>query len=102
MRESVAAIIREQYAFPEGILAILKEDDTVWRNYDGFTAPYRRIRIAYIDDARKRPEEFRRRLEHFISMTRQNKLIIGYGGVDRYYKYYETHTMNFKREVNQK
>ena len=86
IRESVAEILREPYVFPEDLLAILREDEVVWKNYSGFPEPYRRIRIAYIDDARRLPEEFRRRLEHFIARTRQNKLIIGYGGVDKYYK----------------
>ena len=86
VRESVAGIIREPYVFPDDILVVLQEDETVWKNYCGFTESYRRIRIAYIDDARKRPEEFRRRLEHFRETTRKGRLIVGYGGVDKYYK----------------
>ena len=41
--------------------------------------------MAYIDAARKRPEEFQKRLTNFINKTRENKLIIGYGGVEKYY-----------------
>ena len=46
---------------------------------------YRRIRIAYVDAARKRPDEFRKRLDNFIRKTRDGKLIAGFGGVDKYY-----------------
>ena len=31
------------------------------------------------------PEEFRKRLENFIRKTAENKLIIGYGGIAKYY-----------------
>ena len=46
----------------------------------------KRIRIAYIDAARKRPDEFKKRLESFIKKTREGKIIVGYGGIDKYYK----------------
>lgn len=73
------------FHYPEDILAKLREDEVVWRNFCAFSEPYKRIRIAYIDTARKRPEEFARRLGNFISQTRKNRLIIGYGGIDKYY-----------------
>ena len=85
IRESVEAIIYAPFVFPEDILDALRQDETVWKNYTAFTEPYKRIRVAYIDAARKRPAEFRKRLDHFIQKTRENKLIVGYGGIDRYY-----------------
>lgn len=86
VRESVIGLIQTPYSFPEDILAELRKDETVWRNYSAFSEPYKRIRVAYIDAARKRPEEFRKRLVNFIRFTKQNKLIVGYGGVDKYYE----------------
>lgn len=47
--------------------------------------PIKRIRIAYIEAARKRPEEFERRLNNFICKTKENKIIIGFGGIEKYY-----------------
>ena len=78
-------MIKEEFIFPEDILAELQEDPVIWENYQSFSESYRRIRIAYIDAARKRPEEFRNRLDTFKTKTRQNKMIVGYGGVDKYY-----------------
>ena len=78
-------IITAGYVVPEDILGEIRRDEAAWRHYNSFTESYRRIRIAYIDDARKRPEEFRKRLDNFIRKTRENKLIIGYGGIDKYY-----------------
>ena len=55
------------------IIARLKEDKTVWNNYQLFSDAYKRIRIAYIESARKRPEEFEKRLNNFINKTRKIK-----------------------------
>ena len=64
----------------------IKNDEDAWKNYQSFTEPYKRIRIAYIDAARKRPQEFEKRLKNLINKTRENKLIIGYGGIEKYYR----------------
>ncbi len=85
VRESVRELIETPFEYPEDILEELKKDPVVWRNYNRFTEPYKRIRISYINDARKRPEEFRKRLEYFIEKTREKKIIPGYGGIDKYY-----------------
>ena len=86
VRESVLPVISASFAFPEDILDALRADETVWANYQRFFEPYKRIRVAYIDAARERPEEFAKRLANFIAKTRQGKLITGYGGVDKYYR----------------
>ena len=86
IRESVKDLISAPFVFPDDILDEIRKDETAWKNYQGFTEPYKRIRIAYIDAARKRPDEFKKRLHNFIEKTRENKLIVGYGGIDKYYK----------------
>jgi uncharacterized protein YdeI (YjbR/CyaY-like superfamily) len=82
---SVLEIISKEYVFPQDILEEIKKDKTAWNNYIHFSEPYKRIRIAYIDSARKRPEEFTKRLSNFIKKTHDNKLISGFGGIDKYY-----------------
>ena len=86
VRENILPIINEPFVFPEDIISILKKDETVWKNYERFTEPYKRIRIAYIDYARKRPKEFEKRLNSFVEKTRKGKLIKGYGGIEKYYQ----------------
>ena len=85
VRESVLPVIRAPFLFPADILDALRQDETVWENYRRFSEPYKRIRVAYIDAARERPEEFRKRLHSFIEKTRRNRLIMGYGGIVNYY-----------------
>ena len=86
VRASVAELLSTPFVYPEDILDAIRGDTTAWENYQSFSEPYKRIRIAYIDAARKRPEEFGKRLASFIRKTRENKRIIGYGGIDKYYE----------------
>lgn len=86
VKPSVEQVIRTPFVFPSDILNAIRQDPVAWANYQTFSAPYRRIRVAYIDAARKRPAEFRKCLDNFIQKTRANKRIVGYGGVEKYYR----------------
>jgi hypothetical protein len=44
-----------------------------WKHYRKFPETYKRIRIAYIEGARKRPVEFKRRLNSFLRRTAKNE-----------------------------
>ena len=83
IREQVLPVIRAPYIFPGDILDAVKADPLAWAQYEKLPEPYRRIRIAYIDAARKRPAEFQKRLTSFISKTRRGQRIKGFGGIDR-------------------
>lgn len=85
VRASVEHLLHAPFVFPEDILDAIRQDPVAWTNYQSFPESYKRIRIAYIDAARKRPAEFEKRLSFFLRKTRENKRIIGYGGVDKYY-----------------
>jgi uncharacterized protein YdeI (YjbR/CyaY-like superfamily) len=77
-------VVQEEFVFPEDIVGAVKKNKKAWTNYEKFSPAYKRIRVAYIEAARKRPEEFEKRLKSFIEKTEQNKLI-GYGGIEKYY-----------------
>jgi len=85
VRAAVVPMIYTLYIFPGDILDAIREDAAAWENYRQFPEPYKRIRVAYINAARKRPDEFRKRLTSFIHKTREGKMIAGYGGIDKYY-----------------
>lgn len=84
IKEEIQAIISKEFDFPLDILDQIKKAHC-WDNYQRFSDSYKRIRIAYIDSARKRPEEFKRRILSFINKTRENKQIKGFGGIDKHY-----------------
>ncbi len=85
VKEEVYDLISAPYVFPEDIINEIKKDTAAWKNYLNFSEPYKRIRIAYIEASRNKPKEFEKRLKNFIEKTRQNLIITGYGGVDKYY-----------------
>ena len=85
VRPSVLPLITEPFEYPEDIMEIIEGDMKACENFRSFTPSYKRIRIAYIDAARNRPEEFNRRLNNFMDKTRQGKIITGYGGTEKYY-----------------
>lgn len=76
-------VVEKEFEFPVDIMAALQGNKRAWENFQRYSGPYRRIRIAFIDTARKRPGEFEKRLKHFIKMTEQDKQ---YGfGIEEYY-----------------
>lgn len=83
--DKIRNVLADPFIFPTDIIDRLKEDKVVWKNYQCFSDNYKRIRIAYIEAARKRPDEFEKRLMHFINKTKGNKMITGFGGIDKYY-----------------
>ena len=74
----------EQFEIPPDILKAVKANKRAWKNFRAFSPPYIRIRIAFIDAARNRPQEFTKRLGYFIEMTGKNKQF-GFGGIEKYY-----------------
>jgi uncharacterized protein YdeI (YjbR/CyaY-like superfamily) len=84
VQKSVEKILRTEFVFPPDILEAIKKNKKAWKNLQNFSPAYQRIRIAYIDSARNRPDEFRKRLNNFIKKAEQNKLI-GFGGIEKYY-----------------
>lgn len=81
----VKQTISYKFVPPSDIIETIRKDRTAWGNYQMLSDSYKRIRIAYIDNARKRPDEFKKRLTGFIDKTRKNKLIKGFGGIEKYY-----------------
>lgn len=81
---AVAPVLARPFVFPDDILAAVEANPAAWANYTRFSPAYRRIRVAYIDAARDRPDEFAKRLAHFVAKCAQDKQI-GYGGIDAYY-----------------
>jgi uncharacterized protein YdeI (YjbR/CyaY-like superfamily) len=83
--DKIRNVLSDPFIFPNDIIDRLTENKIVLKNYQHFSDAYKRIRIAYIEAARKRPEEFEKRLNHFISKTKENKIITGFGGIEKYY-----------------
>ena len=55
------------------VRAALRAAPGAWTRFQRFPASYRRIRIGWVEAARDRPDEFRKRLRYFVAMTAKNK-----------------------------
>lgn len=85
IKKDVQDIISKEFIFSNDIINVIKNDRIAWTNYQKLSESYKRIRIAYIESARHRPDEFKKRLSNFLDKTRDNKLIRGFGGIEKYY-----------------
>jgi uncharacterized protein YdeI (YjbR/CyaY-like superfamily) len=84
---SVAQAVRdvraEDFRLPDDIRAALQRDAEAWAFFRSTSPAYQRIRAAYVDDARGRPEDFAKRLAHLVAKCAGGKQF-GYG-IERYY-----------------
>ena len=76
-------IFLEQFEAPDDILKALKANEQVWRNFRQYSESYQRIRIGFVEGARKRPMEFQKRLNYLMRMTGRNKQF-GFG-IEKYF-----------------
>jgi uncharacterized protein YdeI (YjbR/CyaY-like superfamily) len=84
VKETLGDLLNEEFRIAPDILKAIKADKVAWKNFQAFSPSYQRIRIAFIEGARNRPEEFQKRLRYFIQMTAKNKLY-GFGGIDKHF-----------------
>lgn len=84
VRETLGDILEETFRVPDDILREIQVNKEAWKHFQKFSDAYKRIRIGFIDGARKRPEEFKKRLHYFIKMTGKNKQY-GFGGIEKHY-----------------
>ena len=84
VKEKLADILSEEFSIPSDILDKIKANKKAWENFQQFSSDYQRIRIAFIEGARNRPEEFEKRLGYFIKKTEKNRQF-GFGGIEKYY-----------------
>ncbi len=73
--EKIQARMNEPFVIAPDIVAALKADPVVWKNFCAFPEWYRRVRIGWIQDTRRRgfPELADKRLRYLLKMTAENK-----------------------------
>jgi uncharacterized protein YdeI (YjbR/CyaY-like superfamily) len=82
--EEVRAELEKEFIFPDDIMRAIAENPVAHQNFQAFSPAYQRLRVAYVDAARGRPDEFSKRLQSLIASLEQGKQI-GYGGIEKYY-----------------
>lgn len=76
-------LLNEAFFFPPDIEAVLRANEQAWQNFKSYSEAYQRIRVAYVETARKRGAEFDKRLNNLIKKCEQNKQF-GFG-IEEYY-----------------
>lgn len=66
--------LNKPFTIPNDILATINSDRQMKANFAKFPDLYIRVRIGYIEEMRKRPQEFERRLNNFLVKTAANKM----------------------------
>ena len=61
---AAAGDIESKLEVAPDILAEIQKDPQTWANFEAFPEHYKIVRVAFIEGARRRPEEFQRRLRH--------------------------------------
>jgi uncharacterized protein YdeI (YjbR/CyaY-like superfamily) len=76
-------LLEREFEYPADVMAALQADDEAWRNFQGYSGAYRRIRVAYVESGRGRPGEFEKRLANLVKKSAAGKQF-GYG-IESYY-----------------
>lgn len=66
--------LNEEFVFSADILEIIRSNEVAYNNFMNFPEVYRRLRFGYIEDVRKNPIEFQKRLQNLIKMSEKNKM----------------------------
>ena len=84
VRKTLDGLENEKFVLPMDIIVEIKKNKEAWKNFQKFSEAYKRIRLAFINGARKRQDIFKVRLNYFIKMTAQNKQY-GIKGIEKYF-----------------
>jgi uncharacterized protein YdeI (YjbR/CyaY-like superfamily) len=69
----VRDLLDEKFQIAPDILERIKENRAAWKHFQRFPERYKRVRIAFIEGGRRRPEVFEQRLNYFVKQTALNK-----------------------------
>jgi uncharacterized protein YdeI (YjbR/CyaY-like superfamily) len=57
--DTLGDVLNQKFVIPPDILKAIQKNTKAWKNFQKFSDPYKRIRIAFIDGARHRPRSSR-------------------------------------------
>jgi uncharacterized protein YdeI (YjbR/CyaY-like superfamily) len=71
--KAIGTLRAPRLVVPADVKAALEQSPAAWTNFQHFPAAYRRIRLAFVEGARDRPAEFRRRLGNLVRKSAKNE-----------------------------
>ena len=70
---ALGSVLEEPFAVPPDIQAALQAQPPAWENFARFALAYQRLRVGYVEEVRRQPTEFARRLAHLVRRTARNE-----------------------------
>ena len=70
---AIGSLTAPRLVIAPDIKAAFQKDPVAWQNFGRFPIAYRRIRIAFVEGARSRPAEFRKRLGNLVRKSAKNE-----------------------------
>ena len=71
--DAIGSLRASRVAVAPDIKAALQAEPPAWTHFQRFPAAYRRMRVAFVEGARRRPAEFDRRLAHLVRRSAKNE-----------------------------
>jgi len=71
--EAIGSLSPTRLVIAPDIKSALQREPRAWRHFQRFPIAYRRIRLAFVEGARRRPDEFKRRLGHLVRRSAKNE-----------------------------
>jgi uncharacterized protein YdeI (YjbR/CyaY-like superfamily) len=63
-----------KFEVADDILAAIRQEQQAWKLFQEIPDLYVRVRIGYIEEVRRQPNEFYRRLKNFVTKTAEGKI----------------------------
>ena len=70
---AIGSLTAQRLVVAPDIKAAFEKNAEAWKHFRRFPIAYRRIRIAFVEGARDRPAEFKRRLRNLVRMSAKNE-----------------------------
>lgn len=72
-----------KFEIASDIVAAVQSNHDAWQYFQELPDLYVRVRVGYIEEARRQPVEFSRRLKHFIAKTGARKMFGNWNDAER-------------------
>ena len=71
--KAIGTLTAPRLVIAPDIKAAFEKEPVAWKNFRRFPIAYRRIRVGFVEGARDRPAEFRKRLQYLVTKSAKNE-----------------------------
>jgi uncharacterized protein YdeI (YjbR/CyaY-like superfamily) len=71
--DAIGSLRVGRVVIPPDVKAALQREPLAWTHFQRFPTAYRRMRVAFVEGARRRPDELKWRLAHLVRRSAKNE-----------------------------